>query len=113
MLVVERNVSFLNGQRAHVGMAAPGVIVRCCCVPWGARLAANPLAGMAVLAMDETNAPELRRRMYTELAQHLYPKRHAIESPPEEKQQVIFQIGIDPEQRGTRALQSTEIDAAA
>ena len=76
-----------------------------------AALDCDPLAGMAALAMDEANAPELRGRMYAELAQYLYPKRRAIESAPEEKQQVIFQIGIDPEQRGTRALESTEIDA--
>ena len=57
-------------------------------------LGCDPLAGMAALAMDESNAPELRGRMNVELAQYLYPKRRAIETAPEEKQQVIFQIGI-------------------
>jgi len=34
---------------------------------------------MARLAMDEKNMPELRGRMYAELASYLYPKRKAIE----------------------------------
>ncbi len=76
-----------------------------------AALDCDPLAGMAVLAMDETNTPELRRRMYAELAQYLYPKRRAIESAPEEKQQVIFQIGISPEGSDDLPLKSREVDS--
>ena len=34
---------------------------------------------MARLAMDPENSPELRGRMYSELAQYVYPKRKAIE----------------------------------
>jgi len=47
----------------------------------GARIEAlgcDPIEGMARLAMDENNTPELRGRMYAELAGYLYPKRKAI-----------------------------------
>jgi len=42
-------------------------------------LACNPIEGMARIAMDKKHPPELRGRMYAELAQYLYPKRKAIE----------------------------------
>jgi hypothetical protein len=34
---------------------------------------------MAQIAMDEKHSPELRGRMYAELAQYVYPKRKAVE----------------------------------
>jgi hypothetical protein len=34
---------------------------------------------MASIAANETNPPELRGRMYAELAQYVYPKRKAVE----------------------------------
>jgi hypothetical protein len=43
------------------------------------RLGCNPIEGMARIALDEKNAPELRGRMYAELAQYVYPKRKAVE----------------------------------
>lgn len=42
-------------------------------------LGCDPLEGMARLAMDEANAPELRGRMFAELAGYCYPKRKAVE----------------------------------
>jgi len=42
-------------------------------------LACNPIEGMARMAMDEKHPPQLRGRMYAELAQYVYPKRKAIE----------------------------------
>ena len=39
----------------------------------------DPIEGMARLAMDASNSPELRGKMYSELAQYLYPKRRATE----------------------------------
>lgn len=39
----------------------------------------DPIEGMARLAMDTNNTPELRGKMYSELAQYLYPKRRATE----------------------------------
>jgi hypothetical protein len=42
-------------------------------------LGGNPIEGMARIATNEKNSPELRGRMYAELAQYLYPKRKAVE----------------------------------
>ena len=44
-----------------------------------AALGCDPLTGLAAIAMDEANSPELRARVYSELAQYLFPKRRAIE----------------------------------
>jgi|SRR5215472_3653534 len=44
-----------------------------------ASLSCNPLEGMAILAADPKSTPELRGKMYAELAQYIYPKRKAIE----------------------------------
>lgn len=47
-----------------------------------ARLAAlgcDPIEGMALLAMDAGNTPELRGKMFSELAQYVAPKRKAVE----------------------------------
>lgn len=42
-------------------------------------LKCDPIEGMAKLAQDKSNTPELRGRMYSELAQYVAPKRKAIE----------------------------------
>jgi hypothetical protein len=39
----------------------------------------NPIEGMATIAADRKNTPELRGRMYAELAQYVFPKRKAVE----------------------------------
>lgn len=44
-----------------------------------AALGCDPIEGMAALAMDETNAPELSGRMFSELAKYIAPKRKAAE----------------------------------
>jgi len=49
-----------------------------------AALNCDPLEGMAKLATDESNPPELRGRMYAELAACLYPKRKAVEHSAED-----------------------------
>lgn len=43
------------------------------------KLKCDPIEGMAKIAMDVNNPPELRGRMYAELAQYVAPKRKAIE----------------------------------
>ena len=48
-------------------------------------LRCDPIAGMAQLAMDEANAPELRGRMYAELAAYCFPRLRAIELKAEIK----------------------------
>ena len=42
-----------------------------------AKLDCDPIEGMARLAMDENNSPELRARMYAELAEYVAPKKRA------------------------------------
>jgi len=42
-------------------------------------LGCDPIEGMAALAMDPSSPPELRGRMYSELAQYIAPKRKAVE----------------------------------
>jgi hypothetical protein len=42
-------------------------------------LSCDPIEGMAGIAADPKSSPELRGRMYAELAQYVYPKRKAIE----------------------------------
>ncbi len=59
-------------------------------------LGCDPLAGMAQLAMDPSNSPELRGRMYAELAQYVAPKRKALEMAAEHQETVVFQLGIPP-----------------
>jgi hypothetical protein len=44
-----------------------------------AALHCDPITGMAKLVMDKSNAPELRGRMFAELAQYVAPKRKALE----------------------------------
>jgi hypothetical protein len=44
-----------------------------------AALHCDPIEGMARLAMDKANPPELRGRMFAELAQYIAPKRKAVE----------------------------------
>ena len=42
-------------------------------------LKCDPITGMARIAMNAKNPPDLRGRMYSELAQYLFPKRKALE----------------------------------
>lgn len=44
-----------------------------------AKMRCDPITGMARIAMNKKNPPELRGRMYAELAQYIAPKRRAIE----------------------------------
>ncbi len=39
----------------------------------------NPIEGMAKIANNPKTTPELRGKMYGELAQYVYPKRKAVE----------------------------------
>jgi hypothetical protein len=44
-----------------------------------AALDCDPIEGMAQIAMDTANPPQLRARMYAELAAYVAPKRKAVE----------------------------------
>jgi len=47
-------------------------------------LGCDPIEGMAKIAMNEANPPELRGRMYAELAGYVAPKRKAVEHSAED-----------------------------
>ena len=55
-----------------------------------AALDCDPIEGMARIAMDDTNTPELRGRMYGELAQYIAPKRKAVEFAAENDGKMEF-----------------------
>lgn len=55
-------------------------------------LGCDPIEGMAQIAMNGSNPPELRGRMYAELAGYLFPKRKATEVKLDTGPQVIFQF---------------------
>ncbi len=59
-------------------------------------LGCNPIEGMAQLALNVENTPELRGRMFAELAGYLYPKRKAVEVKSDDGPSVIFQISTEP-----------------
>lgn len=59
-------------------------------------LGCDPVEGMAQIAMNPANAPELRGRMFAELAGYLYPKRKAVEVKSDDGPSVIFQINTTP-----------------
>lgn len=52
----------------------------------------DPIEGMAKLAMDTNCSPELRGKMYSELAQYLYPKRRATELNIEDQDSGALQV---------------------
>ena len=55
-----------------------------------ASLDCDPIEGMAKIAADEQNSPELRGRMFSELAQYIAPKRKAIEHSGEGGEPMTF-----------------------
>lgn len=59
-------------------------------------LGCDPIEGMAQIAMNPSTAPELRGRMFAELAGYLYPKRKAVEVKGDDGPCVIFQINTEP-----------------
>lgn len=44
-----------------------------------AALGCDPIEGMALIALDPKNSPELRGKMFSELAQYVSAKRKAVE----------------------------------
>ncbi len=57
-------------------------------------LGCDPIEGMAALAMDFTNSPELRGRMFAELAQYVAPKRKAVEIGSGDQHRVTFALNV-------------------
>ena len=58
-------------------------------------LGCDPLEGMARIAMDKRNSPELRGRMFSELAQYMYPKRKAVEVIDEQATEISVNTNLD------------------
>ena len=57
-------------------------------------LKCDPVRGMALIAMNKKNPAELRGRMYSELAQYLFPKRKAIEVSGEDGGPYVLAIQL-------------------
>src|ERR1035441_6897944 len=55
-------------------------------------LGCDPVEGMARIAMNPKHTPELRGRMFAELAQYLYPKRKAIAIEPHDSSEGDFSL---------------------
>ena len=75
-----------------------------------ARLAAlkcDPIQGMAELALDPGNPPELRGRMFAELAQYIAPKRKAVEIGVEPGTTASFVVYGVPEAKDLAAWTQT------
>ena len=57
-------------------------------------LGCDPIEGMARIAMDESNAPELRGKMFAELAGYIAPKRKAIDHSSDDGSMASKMTGI-------------------
>lgn len=57
-------------------------------------LGCDPIEGMALIAMDAENPPELRGRMFAELAQYVAAKRRALDVSATEAPPISIRIGI-------------------
>jgi hypothetical protein len=55
-------------------------------------LSCDPIEGMARIAADVQNSPELRGRMYAELAQYVAPKRRAVEHAGDDGGPLVVEI---------------------
>ena len=60
-----------------------------------AALECDPIEGMARIALDSQASPELRGRMFAELASYVYPKRKATEIKVEEGPRVTFHLNTN------------------
>lgn len=59
------------------------------------KLGCDPIEGMARIAMDENNSPELRGRYYSELAQYLYPKRKPVDTSVDQSSSISVITQLD------------------
>jgi hypothetical protein len=64
-------------------------------------LGCDPIKGMAKIAMDPKHTPELRGRMFAELAQYIYPKRKAfdarlVDAAGEDRELIVKIIPVAP-----------------
>jgi hypothetical protein len=66
-------------------------------------LGCDPIEGMARIAMDAANTPELRGKMYAELAGYVAPKRKAIDHSSDDGSTVPLGVIIVPAKRSAEA----------
>jgi hypothetical protein len=59
-----------------------------------AALGCDPIEGMAKIAMDAANPPELRGKMFAELAGYVAPKRKAIDHSSDDGSMAPKMTGI-------------------
>src|SRR4051812_32595528 len=71
-------------------------------------LGCDPIEGMAALALDTSNPPELRGRMFSELAQYVAPKRKAIEHSAEPGTFIGYVILSPEEDESSEAWQARQ-----
>ncbi|WP_157522338.1 hypothetical protein [Mitsuaria sp. 7] len=74
-------------------------------------LGCDPIEGMALIAMDESNPPELRGRMFSELAQYVAPKRRALDMDAPSTAPVTIRLGIPVKQQtdGTHTISGASV----
>jgi len=71
----------------------------------------DPIEGMARLALDPSNPPELRARMYSELAQYVAPKRKSVDlSSTAGGREVVFNIGIARQGSSQHLVDESKVD---
>lgn len=68
-----------------------------------AALNCDPVEGMARIALDDKNPPELRLRAYAELAPYVYPKRKAVEVSGEGRGPINMRVFLHPPSAGRRS----------
>jgi hypothetical protein len=73
-------------------------------------LGCNPIEGMARIAMDRKHSPQLRGRMFAELAQYIYPRRKALELAG--SQSLELQLSIAETLRARREAREAQGEAA-
>jgi hypothetical protein len=74
-------------------------------------LGCDPIEGMARLALDPANSPELRARMYSELAQYVAPKRKSVDlSSTTGGREVVFNIGIARQGSSQHLVDESKVD---
>ena len=56
------------------------------------KLGCDPIEGLALIAIDQETAPELKVRCYAELAQYVYAKRKAVEHLTEDERDIHVTI---------------------
>jgi hypothetical protein len=74
-------------------------------------MGADPLVGMLELALDTSNPPELRGRMFSELAKYTYPQLRAVEHTADVEVTAGDGSAVDELRRRLDAMRDDELEA--